>query len=50
VVFFFSKTANGASTISSDETDVVFSIKIANQTVRADFKPKKMVDQFGPDL
>lgn len=51
VVFFFpKKTFDGAPTISSDETDVVFSCKIADQTVRADFKPKKMVDQFGADL
>jgi hypothetical protein len=50
VVFFFPKTADGAPTIASDETDVVFSCKIADQTVHADFKPKKMLDQFGPDL
>lgn len=50
VVFFFPKTANGAPTIAGDETDVVFSCKIANETLHADFKPKKMVDQFGPDL
>lgn len=51
VVFLFpKKTFDGAPTIPSDETDVVFSCKIADQTVRADFKPKKMVDQFGPDL
>ncbi len=50
VVFFFPKTADGAPTIGSDETDVVFSCKIADQTLRAGFKPKKMVDQFGPDL
>lgn len=51
VVFFFPKTTpSGAPTIASDETDVTFSLKIANQTVRADFKPKKMVDQFGTDL
>ncbi|HTU33788.1 MAG TPA: hypothetical protein VMF66_08305 [Candidatus Acidoferrum sp.] len=51
VVFFFPKTAAGGTpTITSDETDVVFSCKIADQTVRADFKSKKMVDQFGPDL
>jgi hypothetical protein len=50
VVFFFPKTADGAPTMASDETDVVFSCKVADQTLRADFKPKKMVDQFGPDL
>ena len=51
VVFLFPKrTLGGTPTISSDETDVVFTCKIAGQTVRADFKPKKMVDQFGADL
>jgi len=50
VVFFFPKTADGAPTIAGDETDVEFNCKIADQTLRADFKPKKMVDQFGPDL
>lgn len=50
VVFFFPKTANGAATIGSDETGIVFSCRIADQTMHADFKPKKMVDQFGADL
>ena len=51
VVFSFpKKTADGAPTITSDETDVTFSCKIADQIVRAKFKPNKMVDQFGPDL
>jgi len=50
VVFFFPKTADGAPTIARDETDVVFSCKVADQTLHADFKPKTMVDQFGPDL
>lgn len=51
VVFSFpKKTADGVPTIASDETDVTFSCKIADQTVRVKFNPKKMVDQFGPDL
>jgi len=50
VIFFFPKTVDGAPTIGSDETDVVFSCKIADQTLRAGFKPKKMFDQFGLDL
>jgi hypothetical protein len=51
VVFFFPKTApSGQPTIASDETDVVFSVRVAGQTLHADFKPKKMVDQFGTDL
>lgn len=51
VVFFFPKTtSSGQATVASDETDVVFSCKVASQDLRADFKPKKMVDQFGPDV
>jgi hypothetical protein len=50
-VFFFPKTSpSGAPAISSDETDVQFSCKIADSTVHADFKPREMVDQSGPDL
>jgi hypothetical protein len=50
VIFFFPKTADGAPTIARDETDVVFSCRVADQMLRADFKLKKMVDQFGLDL
>jgi len=50
IVFSFPKTMNGTPTIAGDETDVVFSCKVADQTVRVQFKPKKMVDQFGTDL
>lgn len=51
VVFLFpKKTSDGTPTISSDETNVAFTCKIADQTVRADFKPKKMVDELGADL
>lgn len=50
-IFFFPKTSpSGAPTVSGDETDVQFSCKIADSTVRADFKPREMVDQSGPDL
>jgi hypothetical protein len=50
-VFFFPKTtSSGAPSVSGDETDVQFSCKIADATVRADFKPRDMVDQSGPDL
>ena len=45
-IFFFPKT----TPISADETDVQFSCKIADSTVRADFKPRDMVDQSGPAL
>lgn len=50
VIFFFPKTVDGSPTITSDETDVTFACKIADQTLHVDFKPKKMADQFGPDL
>ena len=50
-VFFFPKTnASGVPAVSGDETEVQFSCKIADSMVRADFKPREMVDQSGPDL
>jgi hypothetical protein len=50
-IFFFPKTnPSGAPTISGDETDVQFSCKIADTTVRADFKLKDMVDGSGAAL
>ena len=50
-VFFFPKTSpSGIPVVSGDETDVQFSCKIADSTVSADFKPREMVDQSGPDL
>lgn len=50
-VFFFPKTSpSGLPAVSGDETEVQFSCKIADSTVRTDFKPREMVDQSGPDL
>jgi hypothetical protein len=50
-IFFFPKTtSSGAPTISNDEKEVQFSCKIADQTVRAGFRPQEMVDQSGPAL
>lgn len=50
-IFFFPKTSpSGVPAVSGDETDVQFSCKIADSTVRADFKPRDMVDQSGPAL
>jgi hypothetical protein len=50
-IFFFPKTAaSGEATVSADETEVQFSCKIADSTVRADFKLRDMVDQSGPAL
>ena len=50
-VFFFPKTSSsGAPIVSADETEVQFSCKIADSTVRVGFKPRDMVDQSGPAL
>lgn len=50
-VFFFPKKASaGEPTIRNDETDVEFTIKIADSTLRFGFRPQKMTDQSGPDL
>lgn len=50
-IFFFPKTTpSGAPTISTDEKEVQFSCKIADQTVRVGFRPQEMVDQSGPAL
>lgn len=49
-VFFFPKKIGSGPTIGSDETDVEFKCKIADSTLRVQFKPKKMTDQFGLDL
>jgi len=50
-IFFFPKTkSSGAPTVSADETDVQFSCKIADSTVRVGFRPRDMVDQSGPAL
>jgi hypothetical protein len=47
-IFFFPKTnSSGAPTISSDEKEVQFSCKIADQTVRLGFRPQEMVDSSG---
>ena len=51
VIFYFSKTtSSGAPTVSADETEVQFSFKVADSTVRVGFKPRDMVDQSGPAL
>lgn len=50
-VFFFPKAnSSGAPTISSDEKEVQFSCKIADQTARVGFRPQEMVDSQGPAL
>jgi len=50
-IFSFSKTtSSGAPTVSSEETEVQFSCKIADSTVRVGFRPRDMVDQSGPAL
>jgi hypothetical protein len=50
-IFFFPKSdPSGTPTISGDETDVQFSCKIGDSTIRVGFKPRDMVDQSGPAL
>jgi hypothetical protein len=50
-IFFFPKTnSSGAPTVSAEETEVQFSCKIADSTVRVGFRPRDMVDQSGPAL
>jgi len=50
-IFFFPKTnPSGAPVISADETEVQFSCKIGDTTVRVGFRPRDMVDQSGPAL
>ena len=50
-VFFFPKTtSSGTATVSADETEVQFSCKITDSTVRVGFKLREMVDQSGPAL
>ncbi len=50
-MFFFAKTSpSGVPAVSGDEKEVEFSCKIADSVVRADFNPREMVDQSGPDL
>jgi hypothetical protein len=50
-IFFFPKTtSSGAPTVSAEETEVQFSCKIADSTMRVGFKPRDMVDQSGPAL
>lgn len=50
-IFFFPKTtSSGAPTVFADETEVQFSCKIADSTVRVGFRPRDMVDQSGPAL
>jgi len=50
-IFFFPKSnSSGAPTISPDETEVQFSCKIGDTTVRVGFRPREMVDQSGPAL
>lgn len=50
-VFFFPKAnSSGTPTVSADETDVQFSCKIADTTVRVGFKLRDMLDQSGPAL
>lgn len=51
VEFFFpKKDANGAPTISADEKEVDFYLRVGPNQIRTFFEPKKMVDAQGEDL
>jgi hypothetical protein len=50
IFFFLKTTSSGAPTVSADETEVQFSCRIADTTVRVGFRPRDMVDQSGPAL
>jgi hypothetical protein len=50
-VFSFEKSgANGEPTISSDEKEVDFNVRIGDSWLRTYFNPKQMVDSQGEDL
>jgi len=51
VKFFFpKKDANGAPTISADEKEVDFYVRVGADQIRTFFEPMKMVDSQGEDL
>ena len=48
--FFPKKDAAGAPTITADEKEVDFYLRIGPNQIRTFFEPKKMVDAQGEDL
>jgi hypothetical protein len=48
--FFPKKTSAGESVIAPDEKSVQFTVSLGKSTLKADFDPRKMDDQKGPDL
>jgi hypothetical protein len=48
--FFPKKTPAGENVIAPDEKSAQFTVSLGKSTLRADFDPRKMEDQKGPDL
>jgi hypothetical protein len=48
--FFPKKGAAGENVIAPDEKSVQFTVSMGKSTLKADFEPRKMDDQKGPDL
>jgi hypothetical protein len=48
--YFPKKTASGENEIAPDEKSVQFTVSLGKSTLKAEFDPRKMDDQKGPDL
>jgi hypothetical protein len=48
--FFPKKSAGGENIVAPDEKSVQFTVSLGKSTLKADFDPRKMDDQKGPDL
>jgi hypothetical protein len=48
--FFPKKSATGENEIAPDEKSVQFTVSLGKSTLKAEFDPRKMDDQKGPDL
>jgi hypothetical protein len=48
--FFPKKSASGENVIAPDEKSVQFTVSLGKSILKADFDPRKMDDQKGPDL
>lgn len=48
--FFPKKSTAGENVIAPDEKSVQFTVSLGKSTLKADFDPRKMDDQKGPDL
>ena len=50
IFFFPKKSSAGENVIAPDEKSVQFTVSLGKSTLKADFDPRKMDDQKGPDL